>query len=147
MTLRTVKDLSVTECWQLLGAATVGRLVTCVDQTIEIYPVNFMIDAESILFASAPGSKLEQLSAQPSVVFEVDGESTRGYWSVVVKGNAYRLAADDEIESSGVLTLQSLEPTDKSNYVRIVPERTTGRLFGKPRSRKSHPRNGRSGLS
>ena len=48
---------------------------------------------------------------------------------MVVKGSAVRLGSDEEIEASGVLSLHSLVPTEKWNYVRITASSITGRQF------------------
>ena len=118
-----VERLSDAECWALLGGAAIGRLVFADGDDIEIFPVNFLAHERTILFRSAPGSKLEAVASHPRVAFEVDEHGPIWVWSVIVWGRADRLVRDDEIESSGVLDLVSWSPDEKLNYVRITPDR------------------------
>jgi nitroimidazol reductase NimA-like FMN-containing flavoprotein (pyridoxamine 5'-phosphate oxidase superfamily) len=99
--------LDTDTCWDLLAEAEIGRVVFTDDDDIEVFPVNFSIGGRSILFRSAPGLKLELVAGQPRVAFEFD----------------------DEIEHSGVLGLVSWTPDEKFNYVRITPDRVSGRRF------------------
>lgn len=124
-------ELGPAECWDLLRTTSIGRLATGGSGPLEIFPINFVVDRESIVFRSAPGSKLMALTDQPLVAFESDGQNSGGYWSVVLRGPAQRLGMDEEIEASGALSLESVHPTEKNNYVRISPATITGRRFGK----------------
>ena len=117
------------ECWQLLAGADVGRFAVVAGDGVDIFPVNFLVKNDVIYFASAPGSKLIDLTLNPQVAFEADGIADRRRWSVVVKGTATRLGFDTEIEESGVKELHSMAPTEKWNYVRIDPQVITGRRF------------------
>ena len=116
-------------CWELLAEAEVGRVVFVDGDDIEVFPVNHSIGGRSILFRSAPGSKLELVAEHPHVAFEVDGHSDDEAWSVIIWGLAERLGFDDEIELSGILSLVSWSPDEKFNYVRITPDRMSGRRF------------------
>ena len=66
---------------------------------------------------------------KPRVAFEVDHHDDDIAWSVILWGTAERLEFDDEIEHSGVLGLVSWTPDEKFNYVRITPDRVSGRRF------------------
>ncbi|GAA3734876.1 pyridoxamine 5'-phosphate oxidase family protein [Leifsonia bigeumensis] len=129
------KELTVEECWSLLEEDGVGRLATAtVDPatgavTPDIFPINFHVFQQSILFRTAPGSKLIDLTAQPSVAFQTDGRHGRTHWSVVARGFAHRMMFDADIQESGILELQSTLPTEKWNYVRIEVETITGIRF------------------
>ena len=121
--------LDTDTCWDLLAEAEIGRVVFTDDDDIEVFPVNFSIGGRSILFRSAPGSKLKLVAGQPRVAFEVDHHDDDIAWSVILWGTAERLEFDDEIEHSGVLGLVSWTPDEKFNYVRITPDRVSGRRF------------------
>jgi len=127
--------LDADTCWDLLAEADVGRVVFVDGDDIEVFPVNHSIGGRSVLFRSAPGSKLELVAEHPRVAFEVDGHTEAEAWSVIVWGVAVRLSFDDEIEHSGVLGLVSWSPEEKFNYVRITPERMSGRRFRRADSR------------
>ena len=69
------------------------------------------------------------MAEHPNVAFEVDDHDEHEAWSVILWGVAERLTFDDEIEHSGILGLVSCSPDEKHNYVRITPERLSGRRF------------------
>jgi len=117
------------ESWHLLASADLGRLAVSIDGGVDVFPINYVVADRVIFFRTAPGSKLMDLTRHPIVALETDGTHNRRRWSVVVKGSAVRLGSDEEIEASGVLTLHSLVPTEKWNYVRITVSSITGRQF------------------
>jgi len=117
------------ESWHLLASADLGRLAVSIDGGVDIFPINYVVADRVIFFRTAPGSKLMDLTRHPIVALETDGTHNRRRWSVVVKGSAVRLGSDEEIEASGVLSLHSLVPTEKWNYVRITASSITGRQF------------------
>jgi len=117
------------ESWHLLASADLGRLAVSIDGGVDIFPINYVVADRVVFFRTAPGSKLMDLTRHPIVALETDGTHNRRRWSVVVKGSAVRLGSDEEIEASGVLTLHSLVPTEKWNYVRITVSSITGRQF------------------
>lgn len=130
-----IKELTVEECWKLLEKDGVGRLATATIDRVtgevspDIFPINFHVFEERILFRTAPGSKLIDLTTQPAVAFQTDGRRGRAHWSVVARGIARRMMFDADILESGVLDLQSTLPTEKWNYVRIEVETITGIRF------------------
>ncbi len=129
------KELTTQECWSLLEKDGVGRLATAtVDPatgtvTPDIFPINFHVFQHRILFRTAPGSKLIDLTEQPSVAFQTDGRLGRTRWSVVARGVARRMMFDADIQQSGILDMQSTLPTEKWNYVRIEVDTITGIRF------------------
>lgn len=116
-------------CWQLLAGAEVGRLVTHVGDTIDIFPINYVVDGRSIVFRTAEGSKLLELTINAAVIFEVDDHTDTDAWSVVLRGNASTLDTLAERENADRLNLKPWIPTLKYNYVRITPTSLTGRAF------------------
>ena len=126
-----VRILDEDECWRLLADTTLGRFAVAVPNGVDVFPINYLTHHRELFFRSAPGSKLVDLTREPRVAFEIDGEHARHVWSVVVHGTARRLAADDEIDDSGIQSLQTWHPSEKNNYVRIRPESVTGRSFAK----------------
>lgn len=124
-----VRTLTDDACWELLRGESLGRLAVVAADGVDMFPVNYLVDRGTIVFRSAPGTKLVDLADAPAVAFEVDGADDHHRWSVVVRGVARRLDADDEIEGSGVLALATLTSTPKFNYVRITPRVISGRRF------------------
>ena len=121
------EPLTDEECWSHLHSSGLGRLATAAKGIVDIFPVNYLVHDAAILFRSAPGTKLVNLTAAPLVAFEVDGFDGRWHWSVVVHGRAQRLGNDEDIVESGIMNLESWSRTPKFNYVRITPTDITGR--------------------
>ena len=124
-----VVRLSEEECWQRLRGSELGRLVTRVGDVIDIFPINFVTDGTSIVFRTAEGSKLVELTVNDEVLFEVDEHTDADAWSVIVRGSAHVLDTLAEREAADGLGLQPWVPTLKHNYVRISPSSLTGRAF------------------
>ncbi|MFS2279961.1 pyridoxamine 5'-phosphate oxidase family protein [Microbacterium sp. OR21] len=124
-----VVRLSEEECWQRLRGSELGRLVTRVGDVIDIFPINYVVDGTSIVFRTAEGSKLVELTVNDEVLFEVDEHTDADAWSVIVRGSAHVLDTLAEREAADGLGLQPWVPTLKYNYVRISPSSLTGRAF------------------
>lgn len=125
----TVIHLTEPECWAHLGGKELGRLVTHIGNVLDIFPVNYVVDEGSLLFRTAEGSKLFELTINDEVLFEVDAHTDEDAWSVVVRGRARRLDTSDEVRAADRLPLRPWIPTLKYNYVRIVPTSLSGRYF------------------
>ena len=116
-------------CWEHLAVQQLGRLVTHAGGVLDIFPVNYVVDGESVVFRTAEGSKLTELTVNDEVLFEVDDYSDTDAWSVVVRGTAHRLETEAEVREADTLPLNPWIPTLKYNYVRIVPTSISGRDF------------------
>jgi nitroimidazol reductase NimA-like FMN-containing flavoprotein (pyridoxamine 5'-phosphate oxidase superfamily) len=122
--------LPVHECWDLLAGMSLGRLVTSVDGQPEIFPVNYAVQRRTVLFRTAEGTKLVSTAINHRVLFEVDDHNVVEGWSVIIKGNARSLRTYEEIEDAEqAQVLPWTKPSEKSHYVRIIPETVTGRRF------------------
>ena len=124
-----VATLSDAECWQLLAGEELGRLVTRVGDVLDIFPVNFDRDPDTVVFRTAAGSKLVELTVNDEVLFEVDHYTDAAAWSVIVRGRAQRLATEEEVEDADKLPLRPWLPTLKYHYVRVSAEAMSGRSF------------------
>ncbi|HET7720993.1 MAG TPA: pyridoxamine 5'-phosphate oxidase family protein [Acidimicrobiales bacterium] len=124
-----MEHLGSEECWTLLGLVPVGRLGVVVDGLPEIFPVNFVVDDEAIVFRTDSGSKLAGLAASPGVCFEVDGIDLddRTGWSVLVKGRAKELGKPEDVSRASRLPLEFWSVGEKAHWVRIEPTQVTGR--------------------
>lgn len=80
------------DCWRLLREASVGRLAITVYCHPDVFPVNYKVDGESLVFRTGSGTKQEALDADPVIAFEVDRVSAEfgPPWSIVVKGQAQK---------------------------------------------------------
>ncbi|GAB2487937.1 pyridoxamine 5'-phosphate oxidase family protein [Luteococcus sediminum] len=116
-------------CWGYLASQEVGRLATAKDGQPEIFPINYCVDGQSIVFRTASGSKLQELSENAHVAFEVDGWNDEGGWSIVLKGDASEITSAHELALADKMPLKPWVPTVKSHYVRVVPSEISGRGF------------------
>lgn len=122
-----VAVLTIEQCWSLLATERLGRLIVSVGDQIDVFPVNYLADSNRILFRTAEGTKLAELTIHSSVVFEVDHIGDTAGWSVVVHGTARTLSTSAEVAAAEQLDLQSWIPTTKNNIVEISPTGITGR--------------------
>jgi nitroimidazol reductase NimA-like FMN-containing flavoprotein (pyridoxamine 5'-phosphate oxidase superfamily) len=126
-----VSRLTDEQCWEHLRRHELGRLVTHVGDVIDIFPVNYIVDEQSLLFRTAEGSKLFEIMIRSDVLFEVDDHTDTEAWSVVVRGRAAPLETSAEVERADTLGLKPWIPTLKYVFVRITPESLTGRAFNR----------------
>jgi len=126
-----IEHVDAAGCWALLAQAEVGRLGIAARGTVEIFPVNFVVHHERIVFRTSPGEKLLALTLTPAVAFEIDGWDDRQAWSVLVKGTATPLSGDSEVLSASRTGLKSWVPDPKNTYVQIAPTEVTGRRFNR----------------
>jgi nitroimidazol reductase NimA-like FMN-containing flavoprotein (pyridoxamine 5'-phosphate oxidase superfamily) len=124
-----ISILSENESWSLLSSASLGRLVTSVDDQPEIFPVNFVVQHRTVLFRTAQGTKLVSAVINNRVVFEADDHDVTEGWSVIVKGIARILRTDKEIADAEQAQLLPWTATVKRHYVRVIPTQITGRRF------------------
>ena len=127
--------LPLHRCWELLRAAEVGRVAVVVEGRPEIFPVNHLVDGGSVVFRTAPGTKLAGAAQGAAVAFEVDGldaESDEA-WSVVVHGRAREMRSFDEIIETAELPVSPWHEGVKPRFVRIEPDAVSGRRFARAR--------------
>ena len=132
-----MEHLALRECWELLGSTPVGRIGVLVDSAPEIYPVNHVVDGQSIVFRTERGEKLRGLDRSPSVCFEVDTYDpiTSTGWSVLVKGRAREVTTAEEERQLLGLDLRFWGVGPKPRWVRIEPTEVTGRRIHRPEGR------------
>ena len=124
------RGASVATCWELVRTRRVGRLAVNVDGRARIFPINFVVDGQTIVFRTAPGTKLSA-ARRADVEFEVDhyDASTGRAWSVIVAGRATEVTRADDWEHVHDLLLFPWHLAPKPFFVRIDPEAVTGRRF------------------
>ena len=127
--LYPVQHLNEDDCWDLLISSSFGRLALSISGEPDIYPVNFVASDKRLVFRTAEGTKLLELTVNNRVAFETDGVGRDEAWSVVVRGEARVLEKQAEIEAADQLPLRPLIPTLKYIYVEITPKTVTGRRF------------------
>ena len=126
------RHLDAAECWRRIAAAPYGRIAAGAAGQIDIFPVNHAVDDETIIFRTAPGTKLLELKIRENVAFEVDGYTEHEAFSVVVKGSAVELERNADIERAEALGIVPWAPEEKDRWVRILPSDVHGRAFELP---------------
>jgi uncharacterized protein len=127
-----LEEISEGECLQILDRHRIGRVGVVVDGAPQIFPVNYAMRDEVIVFRTAPGTKLSYAPSR-SVCFEIDGyDSSSGVgWSVMAQGVAHDTTdgADDLARTAGSARPRPLAPGQRAHRVAIRPDRITGRRF------------------
>lgn len=100
--------VSETECVALLRSHSIGRVGWTAEVGPQILPVNYVLQAGSVVFRTAPYGALAELRDGVAVAFEVDelDPVRRTGWSVLVQGR--RAVADPEVLSRLAEQLQPL---------------------------------------
>jgi uncharacterized protein len=126
-----VETLPPRDCWSLLASAAVGRLALVVGGRPEIFPVNHVVDHGSVVFRTAPGTKLAGIRSTTHVAFEADGLDVdqRVAWSVILKGRAIRVTGRNQLLEAAELPIHPWHQTPKNWFVRIQPAQISGRRF------------------
>ena len=127
-----MREMRSAECWQKIAQAAYGRIATVAAGEMDIFPVNHGVDRHSIVFRTAPGTKLLALTIQHKVLFEVDGVDGEEAFSVVVRGDADRVDREPEVEAAERLGVTTWAPGPKNQWVRITPRDIQGRAFRVP---------------
>jgi nitroimidazol reductase NimA-like FMN-containing flavoprotein (pyridoxamine 5'-phosphate oxidase superfamily) len=125
------------ECLRLLEAEDVGRLAIVQGHAPAIFPINYALDGDSIIFRTAPGTKLLH-GPRALAAFEIDSltREDRSGWSVVVTGRLEEITRFDEPLLTRVRQLR-LEPWaggTRDHWMRLIPGIITGRRVGPPGS-------------
>lgn len=128
-----VVPLSHDECLRLLAADEVGRLAFVSGSGAAIVPVNYALDGEAVVMRTDPGSKL-RYGPRARASFEIDrfDPATRTGWSVVATGRLEEVTPylPDAWARVRALTLEPWAGGEKATWLRLVPDRITGRRVG-----------------
>ena len=127
----SLDEIDSAECWRLLGTQPVGRVAIIVGHYPLVFPVNYTLDGQCIVFRTGPGAKLWALD-RSNVTFQVDeiDLERRSGWSVMVNGSGREVVAANNpnfaarTEESGAAPWA---PGARSHIIRIVPDHVTGR--------------------
>lgn len=126
-----VEELSRDEMLRLLSAQEVGRLAVDVDGYPQVFPVNYRMDADIVVFRTNRGTKLRAANHQ-NVSFEVDDVDlrTRTGWSVLVEGVAEDVTdfrPTTAVKRAHELPIVPWVGGNRPRVVRVIPVRITGR--------------------
>jgi uncharacterized protein len=127
-------ELTEAECHKLLAERHLGRLALDDQDGPLVLPVNYVLDEGTVLFRTGEGGVLHGAARGGRVAFEVDAveEASRTGWSVLVRGRAAEVTDPAELTRVRRLALSPWAPGRRDRYVRIRPERITGRRIALP---------------
>ncbi len=122
-------------CLRLLASDEVGRLAVVTGSAPSIFVVNYVLDDETIVFRTAEGTKLR--ADGHTACFEIDeiDRAHRTGWSVIAAGRLEEVTRYDAEALKRVreLAVDPWAEGDKTHWMRLVPDRITGRRV-RPRS-------------
>ncbi len=129
LTDANLRELSRAECLTLLRTRSLGRVAYTDRALPAITPVNYVLDGETVVFRTAPGSRLADGTRDAVVAFEVDeaDEVLRQGWSVVVTGVASEVSTTSATLRAVELALAPWAVGSRNRFVRITPTFVSGR--------------------
>lgn len=137
MNAESAMNMATNDCWDHLRRTTIGRLAVITEGAPDIFPVSFAVEHSSIVLRTGDGTKVDAITANPKVAFEIDGidaEAAAGAanataWSVVLRGEAKEITRPEELRDTVDLEVFPLQSGAKNHFIRIVAEAVTGRRF------------------
>ena len=124
-----VRELTRSECFELLASAPLGRVAVTDDLGPVVFPVSFVLDRHTVVFRTEAGTKLDAASRGSRVCFEADGIDVAALagWSVIVRGEITEVTEESELARLRELPLRVWAVGPRNHYVRILPAVLTGR--------------------
>jgi len=137
MSLDSLRHLFREECLELLAGRGLGRVSVSIGALPAILPVNYALWDDSVVFRTAPGTKLSAALMGSVVGFEVDDavDDLSGGWSVLVVGHATEIRDVATLERVRQLPLRTWAAGERDHFVRIPTKHISGRAFGQLRDR------------
>lgn len=117
------------ECRKLLGSVPVGRLVFTRGGLPAVRLVNFFLEEETLVFATADGDKLRAAERGDVVAFEVDEVDADRHlgWTVTAVGHLSIIDATEADELREQLPLRPWAPHSDRHLIRLGIESLEGR--------------------
>jgi uncharacterized protein len=131
MTTSGLEVIDPAECDILLRGRTLGRVAVSIAGEITILPVFYGVADGTIVFRTAPGTKLDAAVLGTNVAFEIDG--TAPGWSVVVHGHAHEIRDPAEQVRARAHLEHDWPAGERDRLVAISIERISGRRLPGPR--------------
>jgi len=126
----TLDALGYDECQELISLGGIGRLVFVEDRGPVAVPVNFkMLGGDVVFRTAAPSPSFDAALSNGAVSFEVDriDDALGEGWSVLLSGKAHIICDERELKLAQDLRVQPWAGGERDIYIRIAPERVSGR--------------------
>jgi hypothetical protein len=131
--MNEVRELSASECAELLRRGVAGRVALSTPTGPHIVPVNYTVVEDAIIMRTSPYSLLGTYGRDTTLAFEIDGldEENRRGWSVQARGRVEVLTDPDELD-----TIRDLGQPDpwaggaRSLHLRLRWTELSGRQVG-----------------
>ena len=116
---------------RLLREADVGRLAVSIGDHVDIFPINHVVDGETVVFKTLDGTKLQRRGPRRAGRVQVDDYDpwTGDAWSVVVKGRAVEIDSEEAIRRVETLPLFAWWALPDARWVQIRAHDVSGRRF------------------
>jgi nitroimidazol reductase NimA-like FMN-containing flavoprotein (pyridoxamine 5'-phosphate oxidase superfamily) len=110
-----VHELTASECREVLGRVSIGRLACCRAEQPYVVPVFLYFDAEgdALYGFAAVGQKIDWMRSNPKVCIEVDDVADQTHWTTVLVFGRYEEVGDsapDDIARRRALHLFQQRP-------------------------------------
>lgn len=117
------------ECLELLGRSSIGRVAVSIGAVPAVFPVNFAVLDDVIVFRTSDGTKLDAAMRKSVVAFEVDDVDPLYHegWSVLVVGIADELRDPELLEAAENLPLVPWAEGPHEHLVAVIPKLISGR--------------------
>jgi len=132
MDLEGLELLSEPQCRALLRHEHLGRVAVSIGGLPAVFPVNYVVASDEILFFTAEGTKLRAATANTIVTFEVDHVDPVGErgWSVLVIGQARERTEPAVVAGAKASGLRPWAQGDRSHLIGLAIELVSGRRIG-----------------
>ncbi|GAA0227221.1 hypothetical protein GCM10009527_024480 [Actinomadura nitritigenes] len=131
------EELDRQECLRLIAPGGIGRIAFDDGEGPTVIPVNYAVDGESVVFRTSLEGRLNRslLTAVPGgqvrAAFEVDAfqDSTHEGWSVLVRGGAKPLGAE---EKERAVRVDPWAGGQREAWFRLTAMEVSGRRLRRP---------------
>jgi hypothetical protein len=120
------------ECLRLLATAGTGRVVYSDQALPAVRPVDFVVDNETVIIRTAPGSRLAKAIQRAVVAFEADeyDPADGTGWSVMIVGASSDVSEPCDVERLSPLVGRRWAPDGQDHFVRIGISAVAGCRIG-----------------
>jgi nitroimidazol reductase NimA-like FMN-containing flavoprotein (pyridoxamine 5'-phosphate oxidase superfamily) len=135
MSDRLLTELDEAEALRLIAQGEIGRIAYSSRFGPAVLPVNYKWYDGAIVFRTARHSALDEdlqtgiAGGDYMVAFEIDHIDVPGRqgWSVLIQGPAHHVESEGEREAAARSGVQPWASGERELFIRIVPQRITGR--------------------